>query len=77
MNGAGDFVKHKFDMLLLLVVVGLLVWVLIHAGYFHDATLLTWAETTTAGVIGALVNMTSNRTNTNERKTDASTDQTK
>lgn len=63
-----DFVKHKFDMLLLVVLIVSFLFVLNHAAYYHNEPLMTWAETSLAGLLGAFINMLQNRTS--ERSND-------
>lgn len=69
-NGTADFVKHKFDMLILILVIVTLEVVLNKAGWYHDAGLLTWTETTISGLVGALISMAVNRSSASERASD-------
>lgn len=66
-----DFVKHKFDMLLLVLLVSILLVGVVCAEHWHDSTLVIWATNTIAGLIGAFINMLTNRASASERASDS------
>lgn len=71
-NGAtGDLIRHKFDLLLMVLVMCLMSLLIVLSEYWHDSTLIQWATNTQAGLVGAFINMIINRTSSQERVSDS------
>ncbi len=70
-NGAGEFVKHKFDMLLLVLLVTVLLSGIAYAEHWHDNNLVIWDTNIIAGLVGAFINMLTNRASAAERLSDS------
>ena len=69
-NGTLDFVKHKFDILIVVLAMSLCMFLAYVGLRFHDDRIVVVSVTNFGGLVGALINMATNRNSTAERASD-------